>query len=86
EDEEGEKSVEEEESEETEVAAALSGPPEGSEASNPAPSDQPLVSKVEPIFLKMMEQMTHLMGQLTKEASKGHFKSPRIQHSINEGT
>ncbi|MBW0580255.1 hypothetical protein O181_119970 [Austropuccinia psidii MF-1] len=77
---------EEEESEETEVAAALSGPPEGSEAPNLAPSDQPLVSQVEPVFLKMMEQMIHLMGQLPKEVSKGHFRSPSIQDSINEGT
>ncbi|MBW0590755.1 hypothetical protein O181_130470 [Austropuccinia psidii MF-1] len=61
EDEEGEESVEEEGSEETEVAAALAGAPEASEALNLAHSDQPLVSKAEPNFLKMVEQMTKFM-------------------------
>ncbi|MBW0503991.1 hypothetical protein O181_043706 [Austropuccinia psidii MF-1] len=66
EDEEGEESVEEEEYEETEVAAALSGAPEASEAQNLAHSNQPFVSQAEPNFLKMMEQMTQLIGQLTQ--------------------
>ncbi|MBW0538971.1 hypothetical protein O181_078686 [Austropuccinia psidii MF-1] len=50
-----------EESEETEVAAALEGAPEASEAPNLDPSNQPLVSKAETNFLKMMEQMSQLM-------------------------
>ncbi|MBW0516933.1 hypothetical protein O181_056648 [Austropuccinia psidii MF-1] len=58
----GEESVEEEESEETEVA----GSPEASEAPNLAPFNEPLVSQSEPNFLKMMEQMTQFMGQLTQ--------------------
>ncbi|MBW0561432.1 hypothetical protein O181_101147 [Austropuccinia psidii MF-1] len=62
EDEEGEEYVEEEESEETEVAAS----PEVSEAPNLPPSTKPLVSQAEPNFLKMMEQMTEFMGQLTQ--------------------
>ncbi|MBW0486839.1 hypothetical protein O181_026554 [Austropuccinia psidii MF-1] len=66
EDEEGEESVEEEEFEETEVEAALSGAPEASEAPNLALSDQPLFPKAEPNFLKIMEQMTKFMGQLTQ--------------------
>ncbi|MBW0484866.1 hypothetical protein O181_024581 [Austropuccinia psidii MF-1] len=81
EDEEGEESVEEEESKETEVAAA----PEASEAPNIAPSNQPLVSQAEPNFLKMMEQMTQFMGQLTKEVSPRDtsrapaFKTPSMK-------
>ncbi|MBW0525631.1 hypothetical protein O181_065346 [Austropuccinia psidii MF-1] len=61
-DEEGEESVEEEDSEDTKVAGA----PEASEAPNLAHSNQPLVSQAEQNFLKMMEQMTKFMGQLTQ--------------------
>ncbi|MBW0474698.1 hypothetical protein O181_014413 [Austropuccinia psidii MF-1] len=69
EDEEGEESVEEEGSEETEVAAGLAGAPESSEALNLALSNQCLVSQAEPNFLKIMEKMTQLIGQLTQEVS-----------------
>ncbi|MBW0478305.1 hypothetical protein O181_018020 [Austropuccinia psidii MF-1] len=75
-------SVEEEESEETEVAAAFAGVPEASEAPNIALSNQPLVSQAEPNFLKMMDPMTKLMGQLTQAASPrdnsraSEFKTP----------
>ncbi|MBW0497703.1 hypothetical protein O181_037418 [Austropuccinia psidii MF-1] len=85
EDKEGEESVEEEESEETEVAAALAGAPEASEAPNLALSNQPLVSQAEPNFLKMMEQMTQFMGQLTqavapRDTSKAPaFKTPSMK-------
>ncbi|MBW0480920.1 hypothetical protein O181_020635 [Austropuccinia psidii MF-1] len=65
----GEDEDEEGESEETKVAAALAGSPKASEAPNLAPSHQPLVSQTEPNFLKMMEQMTQVMGQLTEEFS-----------------
>ncbi|MBW0517644.1 hypothetical protein O181_057359 [Austropuccinia psidii MF-1] len=58
EDEEGEESVEEEESEETGVKASLVGALEASEAPNIAFSHQPLVSQAEPNFLKIMEHMT----------------------------
>ncbi|MBW0536065.1 hypothetical protein O181_075780 [Austropuccinia psidii MF-1] len=74
-----------EEPEETEVAAALAGAPEVSEAPNLAPSDQPLVSQAEPNFLKMMEQMTQFMGQLTQEVSRRdtskapEFKTPSMK-------
>ncbi|MBW0518451.1 hypothetical protein O181_058166 [Austropuccinia psidii MF-1] len=67
EDEEGKDSVEEEESEEMGVESALEGAPEASEALNIALSNQPLVSQAEPSFLKMMEQITQIMGQLTQE-------------------
>ncbi|MBW0533711.1 hypothetical protein O181_073426 [Austropuccinia psidii MF-1] len=65
----GDEDEEGEESEETEVAAAFAGAPEASETPNVGPSNQPLVSQPEQNFLKMMEQMTQLMGQLTKEVS-----------------
>ncbi|MBW0572144.1 hypothetical protein O181_111859 [Austropuccinia psidii MF-1] len=51
-----------------------------SEASNLAHSNQPLVSQAEPNFLKMMEQMTHFMGQLTQEVSaRDNSKSPAFK-------
>ncbi|MBW0491675.1 hypothetical protein O181_031390 [Austropuccinia psidii MF-1] len=85
EDEEGEESVEEEEFEETEVAASLAGVPEASEAPNLAPSNQPLVSQAEPNFLKVVEQMTQLMRQLTQEdlprdtSRAPEFKTPSMK-------
>ncbi|MBW0541892.1 hypothetical protein O181_081607 [Austropuccinia psidii MF-1] len=54
----GEAEDEEEESEKTEVATALAGVPEASEAANLAHSNQPLVSQADPNFLKMMEDNT----------------------------
>ncbi|MBW0466015.1 hypothetical protein O181_005730 [Austropuccinia psidii MF-1] len=72
-------------SEETEVAAALAGASEDSEAPNIAHSNQPLVSKAEPNFLKMMEKMTKFMGQLTqavepRDTSKApEFKTPSMK-------
>ncbi|MBW0491467.1 hypothetical protein O181_031182 [Austropuccinia psidii MF-1] len=69
EDEEGEDLVVEEESEETEVVAALEGAPEASEAETLAHSNQPLVSQSEPNFPNMMEKMTKFMGQLNQEAA-----------------
>ncbi|MBW0591861.1 hypothetical protein O181_131576, partial [Austropuccinia psidii MF-1] len=74
-----------EESEETEVAAALAGAPEASEAANLALSNQPLVSHAEPNFLKIMEQMTQFMGQITqavgsRDTSKvPEFKTPSMK-------
>ncbi|MBW0500343.1 hypothetical protein O181_040058 [Austropuccinia psidii MF-1] len=67
-----------EESEETEVEAALAGAPEASEAPNLAHSNQPLVSKAEPNFLKMMEQMTLFMGQLTQAVAQGTLQKPQL--------
>ncbi|MBW0483330.1 hypothetical protein O181_023045 [Austropuccinia psidii MF-1] len=56
--EEGEDSVEEEESEKNEVAASLAGAPGAPQAQDKALSNQPLVSQAETNFLKMMEQIT----------------------------
>ncbi|MBW0462473.1 hypothetical protein O181_002188 [Austropuccinia psidii MF-1] len=69
EDKDWEESVEEEESEEPKVEAALEGAPEASEAQNIALYNQPLVSQAEPNFLKMMEKMTQLMGKITQAAA-----------------
>ncbi|MBW0584645.1 hypothetical protein O181_124360 [Austropuccinia psidii MF-1] len=80
--EEGEESVEEEDSGETEVADALENAPEVPQGSNIDLSNQPLFSQTEPSLLKMMEQMTQFMGQLTqavtpRENSKAPaFKTP----------
>ncbi|MBW0558483.1 hypothetical protein O181_098198 [Austropuccinia psidii MF-1] len=72
-----------EESEEAEVAAALEGPPEASEAANLAHSNQNLVSQGEPNFLKMMEQMTQLIGQLTQAvAPRDNSKAPAFKTSL----
>ncbi|MBW0586538.1 hypothetical protein O181_126253, partial [Austropuccinia psidii MF-1] len=74
-----------EESEETEVKASLAGAPEASEAPNLAHSNQPLFSQAEPNFLKMMEQMTQFMGQLTQAAAPRDtskapaFKTPSMK-------
>ncbi|MBW0549302.1 hypothetical protein O181_089017 [Austropuccinia psidii MF-1] len=73
-------SVEEEDSEETAVATALAGVPEASEAANITHSNQPLVSQYEPDFLKMMEQMTQFMGQLTQAVSpRDNSKAPAFK-------
>ncbi|MBW0535820.1 hypothetical protein O181_075535 [Austropuccinia psidii MF-1] len=81
EDEEGEEYMEEEESEEIEVAAALEGSLEDSEAPNLAHSNQTFVSKAEPNFHKMMEQMTQFMGQLTQTvAPRDTSKSPPFKN------
>ncbi|MBW0529847.1 hypothetical protein O181_069562 [Austropuccinia psidii MF-1] len=69
-----------EESEETEGANALEGVPEASEAANLAHSNQHLVSKAEPNFLKMMEQMTQFMGKLTQAVSpRDNSKAPALK-------
>ncbi|MBW0573762.1 hypothetical protein O181_113477 [Austropuccinia psidii MF-1] len=86
EDEEGEESVEEENSGENEVADALKNAPEVPQGSNLALSSQPLVSQTDPSLLKMMEQMTQFMGQLTKAVVPGTIPNPCFQDSIHEGT
>ncbi|MBW0466064.1 hypothetical protein O181_005779 [Austropuccinia psidii MF-1] len=72
EDEEAGESVKEEDSEYTEVSAALAGVPEASEAPNPSLSNQPLVSQAETNFLKIMEQITQFIGKLTQAVSPRH--------------
>ncbi|MBW0513195.1 hypothetical protein O181_052910 [Austropuccinia psidii MF-1] len=79
EDEEGEESVEEEESEQIKVAPSLEGSPEASEALNLVLSNQSLVSQPEPSFLKM-EQITQFMGQLTQAVSpRDNYRAPAFK-------
>ncbi|MBW0542030.1 hypothetical protein O181_081745 [Austropuccinia psidii MF-1] len=93
EDEEGEECGEEEESEEPEVEASLEDAPETSEALNVALYDQPLVSQAIQTFLKMIEKMNQLMGNLTqavalrKNSRAPEFKTPSIKaHDSVDGT
>ncbi|MBW0582690.1 hypothetical protein O181_122405 [Austropuccinia psidii MF-1] len=80
EDEEGEESLEEEDSGETEVADALENAPDVPQGSNLSLSSQPLVSQTEPSLLKMMEQMTQFMGQLTQAVTpRDNSKSPAFK-------
>ncbi|MBW0484328.1 hypothetical protein O181_024043 [Austropuccinia psidii MF-1] len=77
EDEEGEESVEEEDSGETEVEDALENAPEGPQDSILAPTNQPLVSQSDPTLQKMMEQMATSMGKLSQEgAPRDNSKAP----------
>ncbi|MBW0586629.1 hypothetical protein O181_126344 [Austropuccinia psidii MF-1] len=80
EDEEGEESVEEEFSGETEVADAFANAPEVPQGPNLALSNQPLVSQTEPSLLRMMEQMTQFMGQLTQAVTpRDNYKAPAFK-------
>ncbi|MBW0593909.1 hypothetical protein O181_133624 [Austropuccinia psidii MF-1] len=81
EDEEGEKALEEEDSEEAGVATALAGAPEASKASNLAHSNKTLVSQDEHVLLKMMKKLTKLIGKLTQEvAPRDNSKSPAFRN------
>ncbi|MBW0515945.1 hypothetical protein O181_055660 [Austropuccinia psidii MF-1] len=80
EDEEGEESVEEEDSGETEVADALENAPEVPQGSNIAPNNQSLVSQSDPSLLKIMEKMATIMGHLSQAAAPGdNFKAPEFK-------
>ncbi|MBW0582743.1 hypothetical protein O181_122458 [Austropuccinia psidii MF-1] len=71
-----------EESEEIEVETSLAGVPEVSESENQDHSNQPLVSQDKPSFLKIMEQITQLMGKLTQLVAPRHnFKAPAFKIS-----
>ncbi|MBW0551504.1 hypothetical protein O181_091219 [Austropuccinia psidii MF-1] len=79
-DEEGEESVQEEDSGETEVADALENAPKVPQGSNLALSSQPLFSQAEPSLLKMMEQMNQFMGQLTQAVTpRDNSKAPAFK-------
>ncbi|MBW0491344.1 hypothetical protein O181_031059 [Austropuccinia psidii MF-1] len=80
EDEEGEESVEEEDSRETEVADALENAPEVPQGSNIARTNQPLVSQSDPSLLSIKEQMDTIMGQLSQEAApRDNPKAPAFK-------
>ncbi|MBW0555600.1 hypothetical protein O181_095315 [Austropuccinia psidii MF-1] len=77
EDEEGEESVEEEDSGETEVADSLANAPEVPQGSN-----QSLVSQSYSSLLKIMEKMATIMGQRSpKEAPGDNSKAPAFKTS-----
>ncbi|MBW0511793.1 hypothetical protein O181_051508 [Austropuccinia psidii MF-1] len=77
EDEEGEESVEAEDSGETEVADALGNAPEVPQGSNLASTNQPLFFQSDQSLLKIMEQMATIMGQLSQAAApRNNCKAP----------
>ncbi|MBW0522486.1 hypothetical protein O181_062201 [Austropuccinia psidii MF-1] len=80
EDEEGEESVEEEDSGETEVEDALKNAPEVPQGSNLAPTNQSIVSQSDPSLLNIMEKMATMMGKLFQEAShRDNYKAPAFK-------
>ncbi|MBW0568903.1 hypothetical protein O181_108618 [Austropuccinia psidii MF-1] len=80
EDEEGEESVEEEDSGETEMADALENAPEVPHGYNIALTNQPLVSQSDPSLLKIMEQMATIMGELSQAAApRDNSKAPAFK-------
>ncbi|MBW0530817.1 hypothetical protein O181_070532 [Austropuccinia psidii MF-1] len=80
-DEEGEESVKEEDSGETEVADALANAPEVPQGSNLAPTNQPLVSQSDTSLLKTMEKMATIMGQISQaEAPRDNSKAPALKN------
>ncbi|MBW0480928.1 hypothetical protein O181_020643 [Austropuccinia psidii MF-1] len=77
EDEEGEESVEEEDSGEAEVEDALANAAVVPQDSNLAPTNQSLVSQSDPSILKILEQMATIMGQLSQAtAFRNNSKAP----------
>ncbi|MBW0512570.1 hypothetical protein O181_052285 [Austropuccinia psidii MF-1] len=86
EDEEGKESLEEEDFGETEVAYALANAPEVPQGSNLAPTNQPLVSQYDPGFLKIMEKMATIMGELSQEeAPRDNSKDPAFKTPSMKG-
>ncbi|MBW0506334.1 hypothetical protein O181_046049 [Austropuccinia psidii MF-1] len=82
---EGEDSVEEEDSGETEVVDALENAPEVPQGSNLAPTNQPLVSQSDPSLFKIMEQMATIMGQLFQAAApRDNSKAPAFETPTNK--
>ncbi|MBW0483529.1 hypothetical protein O181_023244 [Austropuccinia psidii MF-1] len=80
EDEEGEESVEEEGSGETEIADALANTPEVPQGSNLAPTNQSLVSQCDASLLKIMEQMATIIEQLSQAATpRDNYKAPAFK-------
>ncbi|MBW0512061.1 hypothetical protein O181_051776 [Austropuccinia psidii MF-1] len=81
EDEDGEDSVEEGDSGETEVADDLKNAPEIPQGSNLSPTNHPLVSQSYPSLLKIMEQMATITGKLSKaEAPRDNSKAPVLKN------
>ncbi|MBW0554712.1 hypothetical protein O181_094427 [Austropuccinia psidii MF-1] len=80
EDEEGEESVEEEDSGKTKVVDSVENAPEVPQGSNLAPTNQPLVSQSDPSLLKIIEQMATIMGKISQAASpRDNSKAPAFK-------
>ncbi|MBW0556092.1 hypothetical protein O181_095807 [Austropuccinia psidii MF-1] len=80
EEDEGEESVEEEDSGENEVADALANAPEEPQGFNLASTNQYLVSQSDPSLLNLMEKMATIMGQLSQAAaSRDISKTPSFK-------
>ncbi|MBW0568225.1 hypothetical protein O181_107940 [Austropuccinia psidii MF-1] len=78
--EEGEESVEEEDSGEAEVADALANAPEVPQGSNLAPTNPHLVSQYDPSLLMIMEKMATIMGHLSQAAApRDNYKAPAFK-------
>ncbi|MBW0534967.1 hypothetical protein O181_074682 [Austropuccinia psidii MF-1] len=85
EDEEGEESVEEEYSGELEVEDALANAPEVAQGPDLAPTNPPLVSQSDTSLLKIMGQMSTIMGQLSQEgAPRDNSKAPSFKTPSNK--
>ncbi|MBW0465263.1 hypothetical protein O181_004978 [Austropuccinia psidii MF-1] len=53
---------------------------EGTQGSNLAPTNQPLVSQSDPSLLKIMEQMATIIGQLSQAAApRDNSKAPAFK-------
>ncbi|MBW0476135.1 hypothetical protein O181_015850 [Austropuccinia psidii MF-1] len=80
EDEEGEESVEKEDSWETEVEDSLENAPEVPQDCNLTPTNQPLVSQPAPSLLKIIEQMATIMEQLSQQTAPREIcKTPALK-------
>ncbi|MBW0483215.1 hypothetical protein O181_022930 [Austropuccinia psidii MF-1] len=80
EDEEGEESVEEEDSGETEMEDTFANAPELPQSSNIAPTNQSIVSQSDGSLLEIMEQMATIMGQLCQAAApRDSSKAPEFK-------
>ncbi|MBW0519807.1 hypothetical protein O181_059522 [Austropuccinia psidii MF-1] len=81
EDEEGEESVEEEDSREPEGEDALENAPEVPQGFNLAPTNQPLVSQSDPSLLKIMEKIDTIIGHTSQEAApRENSKAPAFKN------
>ncbi|MBW0570967.1 hypothetical protein O181_110682 [Austropuccinia psidii MF-1] len=85
EDEDGGEYVEGEEYGETEIADALENAPKVTQRSNIPPTHQPPVSQSDPSLLKIIKQMSTILGQLSQAAAPRDnskapaFKTPSMQ-------
>ncbi|MBW0473633.1 hypothetical protein O181_013348 [Austropuccinia psidii MF-1] len=77
--EEGEISVEEEESNGTEVVPAPVGESQGTGGPTPSQSNQPVSHQYEPSSLAIMQKMTHIMANLQADSSSEVSRPPALK-------